>query len=76
MVTMMDPRPIVQPEVIAYVGVRCGKVLKKGKRAGETCNHLLCRVDIEQWDDVMTAAIEGKCGGDDCGAVYTLAEYR
>ena len=75
MVLMETPAPIVQP-VIAYVGVRCGKVLKKGRRAGETCNHLLCRIDIERWEDVMTSAIESKCPNDDCAAVYTLAEYR
>lgn len=61
---------------IMRVGIRCSNVLTKGRRRGETCNHLLARVDIDHWEEVMTEAVESKCPNDDCRKVYTLAEYR
>lgn len=73
MTTMTEPRTEVK---VMRVGVRCGNVLSKGKRRGETCNHLLARVDIDQWEQAMTDAVEGKCPNDDCGKVYTLGDYR
>lgn len=54
---------------VMRVGIRCSNILERGKRCGQTCNHLLARLDEEQMEHLMAAAVEIKCQNDDCGAV-------
>jgi hypothetical protein len=66
MVDMTEARPEAK---IMRVDVRCGKEYK-----GRTCNNLLCKVDIDRWEEAMTDAVEQFC--ERCHQSYTLAEYR
>lgn len=64
---MTEARPEVS---IMRAAIRCTGT----KKDGRLCNHLLCKVDIERWEETLTDARQDVCEG--CGRVYTLAEYR
>ena len=62
-------RTAIALKIPMRVGLRC-----MGEKDGRLCNHLLCKVDVDRWEESLTDAVESKCPK--CGKVYTLADYR
>ncbi len=59
-----------RPAVRVLTAIRC-----TGRRkSGELCNEVLCKVDVDHWEELLSAAPhrQDKCK---CGKVYSLAEY-
>ena len=56
-------------------GLYCAKIIQPGrKNAGTTCGKLLCKIDVDHWEEALTNHAEHYC--ERCGNTYTLAEYR
>ena len=73
--TTLEPRTEVA--TVVWGALHCGKTMLKDKgkkRAGDICGALLCRIDVDRWEEALTDAVEHYC--DRCEQTYTLAEYR